>query len=97
LRQVFTRRLAMRGLFQMNEKQRAKWECTRAKGMWRFVLLSGVVCWGGLMSVATYFLNPRNPAVTVPIYLAGGFVFGLACWHLGEHMYRKSSGSVPSS
>jgi hypothetical protein len=87
----------MRGLFQMDGKQRAKWERTRAEGMWRFVLLNGVLCWGGLMSVATSALsafNPRNMAVTVPIYLAGGFVFGLACWLYGERLYRKGSGDT---
>jgi hypothetical protein len=86
----------MKGLFEMNQKQRAKWERTRAKGMWRFVLLNGVLCWGGLMSAAMSVYNARNLTLTVPIYLAGGFAFGLACWLFGEHLYRKSS-AAPTS
>jgi hypothetical protein len=86
----------MKGLFQMNQEQRAKWERTRAKGLWRFVLLNGVLCWGGFMALATSAFNPRNLAVTVPIYLAGGFFFGLACWLVGERMYRKSPGDAAS-
>ncbi len=37
----------------MNEKQKAKWEKTRAEGKWRFVLLHGVVSFGVTMIVCT--------------------------------------------
>ena len=88
----------------MNEKQRAKWGQTRAKGVWRFVLLYGVLLWGGLMIVARsvidfFFSGPRfldNLGITVTVSLAAGFVFGWAMWLIGEHKYRKSSGSAPS-
>lgn len=89
----------------MNKKQRAIWERTRAKGMWRFVLLYGVLLWGGLMivvrSVFDFFVSsPRlldNLTVHVPIFVVAGFIFGLAMWLIAEHKYRKSSGSAPSS
>jgi Ni/Fe-hydrogenase subunit HybB-like protein len=82
----------------MNLKQRAKWERTRVKGIWRFVLLYGVLFWGGLMIVVasvyrmivgTFVVN--NLKLTVPIFLVCGFVFGVALWLVGEYMYRKSS------
>jgi hypothetical protein len=47
------------------------------------------------MSVATSVLNPRNLAITVPIYLVAGFIFGLACWFYGEHLYRKGAAEAP--
>ena len=81
----------------MNQKQIAKWERTRSKGMWRFVLLSGVFLFGGLMIVMTSVLNMMlgtfayiNLLYTVPIYLLSGFVFGLAVWFVGEYMYSRA-------
>lgn len=89
----------------MNEKQRAIWEQTRAKGMWRFVLLYGVLLWGGLMILIRlafdfFFSGPRllvNLMIHVPILAVTGFIFGLVLWRIGENKYRKSSGSAPSS
>lgn len=76
----------------MNQKQRAKWERTRAKGMWRFVLLYGVVGWGGLTLIATstLFYGWDKLSRVTPIYLGAGFAFGLFCWFIGEYKYRKN-------
>lgn len=83
----------------MNQKQKAKWEQTRAKGMWRFVLLYWVLGWGGLAIVATSTLiyGWNNWRIVVPIYLVAGFLAGLACWFVVEYKYRKSSASTSSS
>jgi uncharacterized membrane-anchored protein len=88
----------------MNEKQRAKWERTRVKGIWRFVLLYGVLFWGGLMIIVASVYSMivgafvyNNLRFTVPVFLVCGFVFGLALWAVGEYMYRKSSGNDSSS
>lgn len=89
----------------MDQKQRAKWERTRAKGMWRFVLLSGVLFWGGLViifwSIYRYLVRGLGfldeLSFTVPIFLAAGFVFGLTTWLIAEHKYRKSSSNASSS
>jgi hypothetical protein len=86
----------------MNQKQRAKWEQTRAKGMWRFVLLYGVLIWGGSMSIATsliaLILNGRdNLMIRVPIFLISGFFFGLGCWFYAEFMYRKDPDNASSN
>lgn len=74
----------------MNQNQRAKWERTRAKGMWHFVLLYGVLCWGGLLSIAMAVFTGANLRITLPIYLVAGFMFGLGCWFVGEYKYRKN-------
>jgi uncharacterized membrane-anchored protein len=95
--------LDLRGA-EMNQKQKEKWERTRSKGMWRFVLLYGVVLFGGLMIVVNSVLNMMlrtfgniNLFYTVLIYLPSGFVFGLAVWLVGEYMYRRALHSTPRS
>ena len=87
----------------MNQKQKAKWERTRVKGMWRFVLLYGVLFWGGFMIVITSVYSMivgafvyNNLKFNVPVFLVSGFVFGLAVWLVGEYMYRKSSNDASS-
>lgn len=81
----------MKRLFQMNQEQRERWERTRAKGMWHFVLLYGVLCWGGIMSLVPALYRPERMMITIPVYLVSGLVFGLACWFYAEYLYRKSS------
>lgn len=81
----------------MNQKQRAQWEQTRAKGMWRFVLL-----WAILTSVSTIiakivFYSSLGILVGGVIGLVVGSVGGLAIWLIGECRYRKSSSNVSSS
>jgi hypothetical protein len=91
------------GATTMNNKQRAKWEKTRAKGMWRFVLLSGVFGFGGTMIIATsildYFFSYngfrfQDLYFKVPIYLISGLAFGLFIWFYGEYQYQKNSKSA---
>jgi hypothetical protein len=62
----------------MNESQKVKWERTRARGFWRFVLLYWVLLCGGSVIVITslydYFLNGHglsldNLKIKVPIFL----------------------------
>ena len=86
----------MKGLFQMDQSQREKWERTRAKGMWHFVLLYGVLCWGGIMSLIFALYRPEMMKINIPIYLAGGLIFGLGCWFYAEYRYRKASGNTES-
>ncbi len=89
----------------MNQKQRAKWERTRAEGMWRFVLLYGVLLWGGFMLITfcayRFFVRGLRfldeLSFLVLIFLAAGFLFGLATWLIGEYKYRKSSSNASSS
>ncbi len=81
----------------MNQEQRAKWEQTRAKGMWRFILLNTVLFSGGLLigtSIYDHFTRTNgfwfeDLYFNVPIYLVGGLVFGVAIWLIGEYRYKK--------
>ena len=85
----------------MNHKQRAKWEKVRAGGMWRYVLIYGVLYWGGVMIVGTsiynFFFRPYRFSLnelkfSVPVFLVGGLLFGLFGWLVSEHQYRKDPG-----
>lgn len=67
--------------------------------MWRFVLLKGVVFWGGLMLAFMAMLmtvqlgaaHPRLPlvlAVAVPLCAIGGLCWGLLTWILNERIFH---------
>ena len=67
--------------------------------MWHFVLLKGVVFWGGLMfafmAVAMLLqlgaAHPRLPlvlAVAVPLCAFGGLCWGLLTWIFNERILR---------
>jgi hypothetical protein len=87
----------------MIQKQRVKWERIRAKGMWRFVLLYGVLWWGGIMIIVTsiygfFFRRLRytldDLEVLIPAFLVSGLVVGLVNWHAREYRYDKDSGNA---
>jgi hypothetical protein len=86
----------------MNQKQRAKWERTRAKGMWRFILLCTVLFGGALListSIFDYFTSfngfrLQDLYFKLPIYLVGGLVFGVLVWFVGEYKYKKYSNNT---
>ena len=65
----------------------------------RFVLLKGVVFWGGLMlafmallmAVQLGIAHPRLPlvlAVAVPLCAIGGLCWGLLTWFFNERIHR---------
>jgi hypothetical protein len=68
-------------------KRLKKWENMRKKGMTRFVLLYGVLFWGGLTGiVAMFFLGP----IALLVFPIGGIFFGIFIWNIGESKYRKA-------
>ena len=83
----------------MNQKQRAQWEQTRAKGMWRFIFLHIVLITSGLIigtSIFDYFASFngfrfKDLYIKVPIYLVSSFVLGVIVWLIAEYKYEKSS------
>ena len=83
----------------MNQKQRAQWEQTRAKGMWRFILLNMVLITSPMIigtSIYDYFTSFngfrfKDLYIKVPIYLVGSFVLGEITWLIAEYKYEKSS------
>lgn len=82
----------------MKQQQTSKWEETRARGMWRFLLVWTLLL-GGAMIAATgifdYFVKDSRPVlenmkIRAPILLVSAFVGGLALWFLSEWRYKKS-------
>lgn len=80
----------------MEEKQRTKWERTRGKGMWLFVILWGVVMTGASFLATTLFdyfygtqLTLERAGVRIAIFAFFGLASGLALWFITENKYRK--------
>ncbi len=76
-----------------------KWPAIHARGMWHFVLLKGVVFWGGIMFIAMLamtglrlgFDHPRYPlmaAIALPLCAIGGIAWGLLTWYFNERIFR---------
>ena len=85
----------------MNEAQWTKWERTRNKGFWHYVLVYWVGLWGGSMIVINciyqyffshYGLSLENIKTNAPIILIAGFVAGAGVWFVNEYRYRNRSG-----
>lgn len=84
----------------MSTEQRKfeKWERTRSKGKWNFIIKYGVVFWGLLTAVlcslfislvlrkASFFEILPLSLVLFPI---GGIAWGLAMWNYTEKIYHK--------
>ena len=83
----------------MKPEEMARWEKVRALGMWRYVLLYGVIAWGAPMFVLMTFVV--NPFPTFPeliwisagIWAIGGALFGTTMWWFAERRYRKALAS----
>ena len=83
----------------MNQKQRAQWEQTRAKGMTRFILLHIVLISSGMIigtSIYDYFTSFngfrfKDLYIKVPIYLVSSFVLGVIIWLIADYKYEKTS------
>ena len=76
-----------------------KWPAIRARGMWHFVLLKGIVFWGGLMFAFLAIMmllqfgaaHPKFPlllAVALPLCAIGGLGWGLLTWYFNERIFR---------
>ena len=82
---------------QMTPAQVSRWERTRKKGRARYVLVNGMLCWGGFMTVGMTaiqrLLHPeifdivRNLKVNAMVFVIGGVLFGLWTWHTTERAY----------
>jgi hypothetical protein len=79
-------------------KDLQRWEETRKKGKWPFVLLNGMLAWGlPMFAVMTFVVNrkadrPLSPgliAISAVVWALGGCCFGLAVWTMSERKYQK--------
>lgn len=74
-----------------------QWERLRKKGKAKYILIHGVLLWGVPMAIimniyfhfrAGYPWIPTTYYIT-PIFLIGGFLFGLVMWSILENRYQK--------
>ncbi|MEO5963406.1 MAG: hypothetical protein ABIO75_05400 [Thermomonas sp.] len=77
-----------------------RWPAIRAKGMARFVLVRGLLVWGGLMFVLSVAMTwvrfgPQHPrfglllGVAAGLCAVGGLVWGLLTWTISERIFRN--------
>jgi hypothetical protein len=77
-----------------------RWARIKARGYWRFVLLRGVVGFGGVMFVVTAgslwlfvtMARPFRPLRLAIFWEVGGFCWAVATWWLSERMYGERNG-----
>lgn len=78
----------------MQAKEFDRWARTREQGMLRYVLLSGVVCYGLPMFLIMTFLIPHPRLTTAQsafLWLCAGAGYGVAMWLVQERRFRKVS------
>ena len=78
--------------------QREKWRKIQAQGKLRFVLLRGILGWGLptmiLVGATDYYLfkeahSALNWLLAIPIWLFGGYFFGLLMWRHYEAYFSR--------
>ena len=89
------------GLTKKDQEWMAKWEKTRAKGSYRFILIFGVLIWGvstGVLYAAMVAYAERGETGVpfwrllwpgLALFPAGGIAWGAAMWFLNERAYKK--------
>jgi hypothetical protein len=77
-----------------------KWARIRARGPRHFVLVRGVLVWGGLMFLVMGLgftglvlgpqaYTPKLVAINAWLWLAAGLLFGVTTWRINERTFRK--------
>ena len=76
-----------------------RWPAIRARGATRFILMRGVLLWGGLVFVAMAAFtaaklgihHPRFPlmlAIAALLSAVGGLAWGALTWSINERLFR---------
>jgi len=79
---------------------REQWPAIRARGFVRFVLVRGLLTYGGMMAVAVAVMvtltlgtsHPRLPmllGIAVPLCAIGGLLWGALTWWVNERLFRS--------
>jgi hypothetical protein len=73
-----------------------RWSAARARGMWHYVLVSGVIAWGVPMFFLMTFVVSKSPHLTLglltgsaALWATGGVAFGVSVWLVSERRYRR--------
>jgi hypothetical protein len=77
---------------------RGRWPAIRTRGFARFVLVRGLLTWGGIMAIAMIVMttlrlgldHPRLPlllGIAVPLCAIGGLVWGVLTWWVNERIF----------
>ena len=84
----------------MSDKQQlrlARWERIRQRGIWRFVLLRGVLGWGltmGIIGIIFERVSWKDEAFPwyfiLGLFLFAGFLWGLGTWFLSMRIYSRA-------
>ena len=70
-----------------------RWEQSRQKGMLRYVLVQGVLAWGGTMFVLmTFVLTASRLPVwqSALLWTAAGAAYGICVWLVQERRYARA-------
>ncbi|KQY52188.1 hypothetical protein [Lysobacter sp. Root494] len=79
---------------------REQWPAIRARGFARFVLVRGLLTYGGSMAVAIAVMvtltlgtdHPRLPmllGIAMPLCAIGGLLWGALTWWVNERLFRS--------
>jgi hypothetical protein len=79
---------------------RERWPAIRAHGLARFLLVRGVLTWGGIMAVAVAIMvtlrlgmdHPRLPlllVIAVPMCAVGGLIWAALTWWINERLFHS--------
>jgi len=100
----------MKDHFELEGRNLEKWRRMRARGRTFFILVWGVLFWGGLMFLAMglgYPLATKGAdaltgswlLVNAVGWVVGGLLFGVITWHFNEKSFQKSQsnrGNTPA-
>lgn len=84
----------------MKPEQIEAWKSERDKGMFRYVLIRGVLSYGLAMFVAMTFiahrdeLSPSFVGLSAVAWTFGGALFGVLMWYVQERRYRRIVGGT---
>lgn len=78
------------------------WKKSRRKGAWHFVLVNGVLLYGGLMFLlvgllspwlrqSAEMLTPQLLAINALVWAVAGSAWGALIWHFSERNFLKHS------
>jgi hypothetical protein len=92
-----------------SERMHQKWHRMRARGIAHFVLVRGVLAWGGSMFVffvlfwavfaapffGAHIYWPNFILEVGVVFLAAGVLWGISTWRTCERLYRKYAADAP--